>query len=50
MFECAALQPLREHLSHLFQQPLTMQQFMWQPDLAGVALFISEGLALLQQE
>ena len=50
VFESADLQPLREHLSHLSKRPLTVQQFMWQPYLAGVALFISEGLAVLQQE
>ena len=38
------------HLCHFFQQPRPMQQFMWQPDLAGAAHFISESLALLQQE
>ena len=48
VFECAALEPLRQQHSGLFVGPATMQQFMWQADLPGVAQFISAALALLQ--
>ena len=48
VFECAALEPLRLQQPGLFEGCATMQQFMWQADLAGVARFISAGLALLQ--
>ena len=45
VFECAALQPLRRQWLHLFEGCATMQQCMWQADLAGVAGFISRSLA-----
>ena len=48
VFECAALQALRGRWPHLFEGCATMQQFMWQADLVGVAEFISEGLEVLQ--
>ena len=34
--------------AHLFQPGLSMQQFMWQPDLAGVAKFVADGLDILR--
>ena len=48
VFECGALQHLRLQRAHLFGSCATMQQFMWQADLAGVAGFISEALDLLK--
>ena len=48
VFECAALQHLRDQQAHLFQPGLSMQQFMWQPDLAGVAKFVADGLDILR--
>lgn len=43
VFECTALQPIRDKYADLFQvAPLTMRQFMWQPDLLRVALFVVE--------
>ena len=49
VLECAALQALRGRWLHLFEGCATMQQFMWQADLVGVAEFVSEGLAVLQR-
>jgi hypothetical protein len=43
VFECTALQPIRNKYADLFRvAPLTMRQFMWQPDLLRVALFVVE--------
>ena len=36
-FECPELQGFKEQWSHLLQGPQTMQAFMWQEDLIGVA-------------
>ena len=41
IFECPELQDLRAQWSHLFQGPETMQAFMWQDDLIGVAKFVN---------
>ena len=41
VFECAELQCFREQWSHLFQGPQTMQGFLWQEDLIGVAKYIN---------
>ena len=41
-------QHLRDQQAHLFQPGLSMQQFMWQPDLAGVAKFVADGLDILR--
>ena len=46
VFECQGLQCFREKWSHLFQGQYTMQAFLWQDDLIGVAKFIN---ACLQQ-
>ena len=45
VFECAALQPIRNKYADLFRvASLTMRQFMWQPALLRVALFVVECL------
>ena len=41
IFECPELQGFREQWSHLFEGPQTMQAFMWQGDLIGVAKFVT---------
>ncbi len=41
VFECPELLCFREQWSHLFEGPQTMQAFMWQEDLIGVARFIN---------
>ena len=41
VFECPAMQPVRDQFPHLFgDDSMTMQAFMWQDDLPGVARFI----------
>ena len=41
VFECPELQCFRQKWSHLFQGQQTMQAFMWQDDLIGVAKFVN---------
>ena len=41
IFECPGLQGFRAQWSHRFQGPETMQAFMWQDDLIGVAKFVN---------
>ena len=41
IFECPELQDFRAQFSHLFQGPETMQAFMWQDDLIGVAKYVN---------
>ena len=41
IFECPELLCFREQWSHLFEGPQTMQAFMWQEDLIGVAKFVT---------
>ena len=41
VFECLELLCFRERWSHLFEGPQTMQAFMWQEDLIGVAKFVT---------
>ena len=41
VFECPELECFREKWSHLFQGQQTMQAFMWQDDLIGVAKFVN---------
>ena len=41
VFECPGLECFREQWSHLFQGPRTMQAFMWQDDMIGVAKFVN---------
>ena len=49
VFECEALQPTRERFAVVFGPAIiTVQQFMWQGDLAQVAHFVSECFAVLQ--
>ena len=49
MFECAALQPVRETYFDLFGPAIDiMQQFMWQGNLLGVAHSVFECFAHLQ--
>jgi hypothetical protein len=43
VFECPALQPIRDRYADLFCiVPLTMRQFMWQPAMLRVAHFVVE--------
>jgi len=41
IFEFPGLQSFREQWSHLFGGPQTMQGFMWEEDLIGVAKFVT---------
>ncbi len=41
IFECPELQCLRDQWPHLFEGPQTMQAFMWQDDLIGVAKYVN---------
>ena len=48
MFECPVLQHLREKYSRLFSgSGQTMQQFMWQSDIAGVVYYVRDSLLVL---
>ena len=48
VFECPALQRVRDKYATLFvHATYTMQQFMWQADLGGVAHFIKDCFDLL---
>ena len=48
VFECQALQGIRQKYSHIFTgQTLTMRQFMWQKDLLSVMHYVRESLQLL---
>ena len=50
VFDCTALQPVREQYSGLFGPTLvTMQQIMWQRDLVGVAHFVLELLGKIAE-
>ena len=40
VFECSALQGLRDEYASLFSDVCTMKQFLWQDDLVSVAKFI----------
>ena len=40
VFECPALQGLRDEYATLFSDVCTMKQFLWQDDLVSVAKFI----------
>ena len=40
VFECSALQGLRDEYASLFSGVCTMKQFLWQDDLVSVAKFI----------
>ena len=40
LFECSALQGLRDEYASLFSDVCTMKQFLWQDDLFSVAKFI----------
>jgi len=48
IFECPALQALRDKYAGLFASgACTMQQFMWQADITGVAHFVMDCLDVL---
>ena len=48
VLECPAMQPVRDHYPALFSPGLsTMQLFMWQPDIVGVAHYILDCFDLL---
>ena len=47
VFECPALQCLRDTYPHLFTGDPTMRQFMWQADLVGVAKFVDACLEMV---
>ncbi len=40
-FECPELRCLRGQWPHPFEGPQTMQAFMWQDDLIGVAKYVN---------
>ena len=40
VFECPFLDPIRAQFEQLFHNRCTMRQFMWQPDMVGVANFV----------
>ena len=40
VFQCSALQGLRDEYAPLFSDMCTMKQFLWQDDLVSVAKFI----------
>ena len=40
VFECPFLAPVRAQFEPLFHNRFTMKQFMWQPDMVGVANFV----------
>ena len=44
VFECSALQGLRDEYASLFSDVCTMKQFLWQDDLVSVAKFIHASL------
>lgn len=51
VFECSAVQHVRDKYSHLFSGPgQTMQQFMWQADIAGVVHFVRDSMLVLLSE
>ena len=51
MFECSAVQHVRDKYSRLFSGPgQTMQQFMWQADIAGVVHFVRDSMLVLLSE
>jgi hypothetical protein len=48
VFECPALQHLRDKYSRLFSgSGQTMQQFMWQSDIVGVVYYVRDSLLVL---
>jgi hypothetical protein len=48
IFECSVVQPIRNRYPSLFTGPgQTMQQFMWQADIAGVVHFIRDSILVL---
>ena len=48
VFECSAVQPIRDRYPSLFTGPgQTMQQFMWQADIVGVVHFIRDSVLVL---
>ena len=48
VFECPALQSVRDKYAALFVDGAsTMQQFMWQQDVIGVAHFVQDCFDLL---
>ena len=48
VFDCPALQPIRDNYAGLFHVT-TMQQVMWQTDIVGVAHFIKDCFAHVQE-
>ena len=40
MLECRALQTLRDEFGCLFQHPMSMRQFMWQPTTVRLAKYV----------
>lgn len=50
VFECAALRDLRAQFAPIFDGPRTMQQFMWQPNLALVARFVDLGMRRMEAD
>ena len=48
VFECAGMADLRGQFPDIFQPRQTMQQFMWQPNLLQIAIFLDAGMKRLQ--
>ena len=44
VFECTALQDLRNAFAPIFEGAATMQQFMWQPNLLQVSRFLDASM------
>ena len=47
--ECHGLADLREQIASILQERLTMQQFMWQPDMLQAAKFLDAGVTRMQE-
>lgn len=48
VFECSAVQHVRDQYQHLFTGPhQTMREFMWQPDMKSVVLYVRDSLSVL---
>ena len=51
VFECSTVQHVRDKYPGLFSGPgQTMQQFMWQADIAGVVHFVRDSMLVLLSE
>ena len=44
LFECEALRDLQEEHADLFQGVLSVQEFMWQHNMSGAAVYVDKCL------